>query len=406
MKGIEKERAVAFVLAVLLAAIFPTADANDSSLPDTAGATTGLRQSFDLHVPMPPTPVAVAGTSRLVYELHLTNFSPAPLVLKRVEVLEVQSETVIAELSNSALGHRLDRLHAPSAGAGPRTIAPGMRGVLYVELALDDGILPPVLEHRIAFHDVGQDMQRPFVVRGARVSVKTAPPVLLGPPLRGGPWAAVYDPAWERGHRRVVYTFEGRARIPDRFAIDWVKLDADGRRARGDDDVVANWYGYGADVLAVADAVVAATRDDIPESATLSGRLQYRFEDGTGNYVVLDLGHNRYAFYKHLKPGSIRVKTGERVQRGQVVGVVGFSGHAGGPQLHFHVADASSPSGAAEGLPFVFANFDLLGTYDDFGTLGKAPWTSLDGAMAARRTDELPAPNAVVDFGGASEPPE
>jgi murein DD-endopeptidase MepM/ murein hydrolase activator NlpD len=399
MQGIQNARAAVVTLAVLLAAAFPITEASDSSPPDPAVATSALRQSFDLQVPMAPTSVAVAGTQQLVYELHLTNFSSAPLVLKRVEILDARSEVVIAELNDSALGQRLDRPHAPSA-AGPRTIAPGMRGVLYLEIALDDDFLPPALEHRITFHDVEQDTQRPFVVRGARVTVKTASPVLLGPPLRGGPWAAVYDPAWERGHRRVVYTFEGRARIPDRFAIDWVKLDANGRRARRDDDLVANWYGYGTDVLAVADAVVAATRGDIPESATLSGRLRYRFQDGTGNYVVLNLEDDRYAFYKHLKPGSIRVKAGERVQRGQVVGAVGFSGHASGPQLHFHVADANSPLGAAEGLPFVFTSFDLLGTYDDFDALGKAPWTALDNAMAARRTKERPAPNAVVDFGG------
>lgn len=178
-----------------------------------------------------------------------------------------------------------------------------------------------------------------------------------------------------------------------------VMIDAAGRRARGDEDVVGNWYGYGADVLAVADAVVVATRNDIPESATLSGRLQYRFEDGAGNHVVLDLGHDRYAFYKHLKPGSVRVAPGERVRRGQVIGAVGFSGHAGGPQLHFHVADADSPLGAAEGLPFALADFDVLGTYDDFDTLGNAPWTPLGDEMAARRTRELPTPITVVDFG-------
>lgn len=389
----------AITLAAVLAMTFPAAESSDTADPITA-----LRQSFDMHVPMPPTPVTVAGTSQLVYELHLTNFSSVPFVLKQVEVLDAEDATVIAEVGDHALAQRLDRPHNPSTDAGPRTIAPGMRGVVYFELTLDDDVPSRMLEHRILFHDVGKDAQRPDVVQGARVTIKTEPPVLLGPPLRGGPWAAVYHPAWQRGHRRVIYTFEGRARIPDRFAIDWVKLDADGRQARGDDDVVANWYGHGADVLAVADALVVDTRDDIPEAITLSGRLQYRFEDATGNYVVLDLGHNRYAFYKHLKPGSIRVAPGDRVRRGQVIGTAGFSGQARGPQLHFHVADADSPLGAAEGLPFAFESFNLLGTYDDFDTLGNAPWIPLDNGATETRTKELPAPGAVVDFGaGASE---
>ncbi|WP_149194390.1 M23 family metallopeptidase [Luteimonas suaedae] len=395
-------RSIAILVLALAAVALVVATspaANTAGTPaGAAAAATPLRQSFDMQVPAPPTPVTVAGKPQLVYELHLTNFTSAPLVLQQVDVLDARDATVIAAVRDDALDRRLHRPHAP-AGSGPRTIAPGMRGVLYFELAIDGDTLPRLLEHRIAFHDAGRPAQAPAIVRGGRVAVRTGAPVVLGPPLRDGPWAAVYDPSWERGHRRVVYAFEGRARIPDRFAIDWVKLDAGGRRAHGDEDAVGNWYGYGADVLAVADAVVVATRNDIPESATLSGRLQYRFEDGAGNHVVLDLGDDRYAFYKHLKPGSVRVAPGERVRRGQVIGAVGFSGHAGGPQLHFHVADADSPLGAAEGLPFALADFEVLGAYEDFDTLGRAPWTPLGDEMAARRTRELPAPITVVAFG-------
>src|SRR3546814_17672299 len=74
---------------------------------------------------------------------------------------------------------------------------------------------------------------------------------LLGAPLRVGPWAAIHSPEWPRGHRRVLYAVAGRARIPGRFAIDWVRLDADGRSARGDADRVAHALAYAAEVLEV-----------------------------------------------------------------------------------------------------------------------------------------------------------
>jgi murein DD-endopeptidase len=74
-------------------------------------------------------------------------------------------------------------------------------------------------------------------------------------------------------------------------------MDADGLLARGDRDEVANWHGYGAEVLAVADGVVAATRDDLTESRTLSGRPRPPLEESEGNFIVLDLGDGRYAFY-------------------------------------------------------------------------------------------------------------
>ncbi|HEX7120482.1 MAG TPA: M23 family metallopeptidase, partial [Longimicrobiales bacterium] len=259
---------------------------------------------------------------------------------------------------------------------------------------------PRLLEHRVTYRGVGEAAGRRASVRGARVAVRTEPPVVLSPPVRGGPWAAVYEPSWERGHRRVVYTVDGHARIPGRFAIDWIKLDAEGRCARGDEDEVAGWLGYGADVLAVADAVVVAVRDDVPESATLSGHPDHPLEDATGNYIALDLGGGRFAFYEHLKPGSIRVRAGDRVRRGAVIAAVGFTGHTTGPHLHFHVADAASPLGA-EGVPFVLDRFRLLGRYDDFGAFGRAPWTPIDSAGSVRR-EEMPAPNVVVDFGGAA----
>lgn len=388
-------RSVALGLGCLLGAVAGTAKGN-----------VPLRQSFDMRVPVPPAPVTVAGTPQLLYELHLTNFAREPLVLQRVEVLDADDATVIADVRDDALDRGLGRIGAPSADVGPRTIAPGMHGVLYLELPLEEGEPPHALEHRIAYHVADEDSRQPAVVQGAHVPVQTEPPVVLAPPLRGGPWAAVYNPSWERGHRRVVYAVDGRARIPGRHAIDWFLLDAEGRFARGDQDDVSNWHGYDADVLAVADGVVAATRDDVSESDSLSDHPEHSLEDASGNYVVLNLGHGRYAFYEHLKPGSIRVEPGEQIRRGQVIGSLGFTGSSTGPHLHLHVADADSPLGA-EGLPFVLENFEVLGAYDDFDAFGKAPWTPLDDATEARRTEELPAPNVVVEFTGnaRSAPP-
>jgi murein DD-endopeptidase MepM/ murein hydrolase activator NlpD len=122
-------------------------------------------------------------------------------------------------------------------------------------------------------------------------------------------------------------------------------------------------------------------------------------------------GHGRFAFYGHLRPGSIRVRPGDRVRRGQVIGAVGFSGSAGGPQLHFHVGDAASSLGG-EGLPFELEAFQLLGNLAPeaqrdpcdgaarvLESLGESPWIASSGSLAPHRIRELPAPNAVIQFG-------
>jgi hypothetical protein len=193
----------------------------------------------------------------------------------------------------------------------------------------------------------------------------------LAPPLRGGPWMAIYDPSMARGHRRVY--IDGN--IPGRFAVDFMKVDAEGKMFHGDEQQVANWYGYGADVLAVADGVITDVRDSVAESATLSA-TKHPLAEASGNYIALSLGHDRYAFYEHLQPGSIRVKKGDRVRAGQVIAKLGYSGDSTGPHLHFHVADHNSDL-AAEGLPFVFASFRENGQ---------------------TRKSEFPAASAVIEF--------
>lgn len=360
---------------------------------------TPVRSSFDMRVSVAPTPVPVEGTPTLVYELDLVNFAREPLVLRQVEVVDSDRGTVLTELRGDGLDRRLGRPGDSSDADGPRTLAPGTHAVLYLEIALAEGAAPRALEHRVAYHAAGEDDPQRAVVRGARAPVRDERQVALAPPLRGGPWVAIYDLSLQRSHRRAVYAVDGRARIPGRFAIDWVLLDAEGRRADGDQDVVANWHGHGADVLAVADAEVAAVRDDVAESATLSDHPEHPLSEATGNYVTLDLGDGRYAFYEHLRPGSVRVEPGERVRSGQVIGSVGFTGHSMGPHLHFHLADANSPLDA-EGLPFVLEAFTVFGSYDDiFDAIGDVPWTPLGDASDPRRTEEFPAPNVVVDFG-------
>jgi murein DD-endopeptidase MepM/ murein hydrolase activator NlpD len=77
-----------------------------------------------------------------------------------------------------------------------------------------------------------------------------------------------------------------------------------------------------------------------------------------GNFVALDIGYRRYALYGHLIPGSLRVKVGDMVKRGQVLGRLGNSGNSTEPHLHFQIADAPSFL-LANGLPYMYDRVEV-----------------------------------------------
>jgi hypothetical protein len=276
-----------------------------------------------------------------------------------------------------------------------------MRAIVYfwIELAADSAT-PSALRHRVEM-----DILRPAgpvgaVVEGAASRVSTEKAVALAPPLRGGPWTAIYAPNLNGGHRTVTYAIESRARIPGRFAIDWVKLPASGVLERPPAADASDWNGFGSEVLAVAEAVVAAAMDDIPDTRPSSGpSAKIALQEASGNYVVLDLGRGRFAFYEHLKHGSVAVRAGDRVRTGQLIARLGNSGSSSiGPHLHFHVADAESPLGA-EGLPFVFTAFEHLGGFTSIEALTKGEaWQANAGGRTSVRKLERPTAMSVVRF--------
>ena len=67
---------------------------------------------------------------------------------------------------------------------------------------------------------------------------------------------------------------------------------------------------------------------------------------GYGNYVIIDHGVSGGKYYRtvyaHLKPGSITVSTGQKVNQGQKIGEVGTTGNSSGYHLHFEIRQGSS----------------------------------------------------------------
>ena len=165
-----------------------------------------------------------------------------------------------------------------------------------------------------------------------------------------------------------------------------------------------NWYGYGEPIHSVADGVVINVVDGIPDNIPFSFPEEITLDNVAGNYVVVDIGEEAHALYAHLVPGSVRVKAGDQVSRGDVLGLLGNSGNLDGPHLHFHLNRATGifPL-AAEGLPFAHDSFTLTGkiplTFPEvIQDLVSLSWGNEEDFVPVKLENEMPLSYRIYTF--------
>lgn len=347
---------------------------------------------LELRVPKPPSVGTGEAGSFLAYELHVTNMTAQPTTLKKVEVATDDGERhVLLALSDTSLARVISRPGVTMAIAEQPKLGGGLRAIVFLWVPIDGRTPLSHIRHRITVEQGSGDSARVQELDGPAVPVsRTA--VVIGPPLRGGPWLAANGPGNTSGHRRALIPIGGSPAIAQRFAIDYVKVGDDGRTFTGDRLKNESYHAEGQDALAVADGIVVALKDGIPENVPgiTSRAVPITLETVGGNHVILDIGDGRYAFYAHIKPGTLRVRQGERVRRGQVVGLVGNSGNSTEPHLHFHISDANSPLGS-EGIPYTHDAVELVGRCRVIGA-------ACERTTPAVRRGEMPMQNVLVRF--------
>jgi hypothetical protein len=339
----------------------------------------------------PPKPVMADGGTWLVYELHLTNYAPLPIELTSIELMG-DGKNALASYRGGALEkmvvpvEKLSSADSPTGATGTVTIGEGHAVVIFMDLRLHSGARPPAeLHHRFSFSVARKSGgTSDWTLDGPVVPVVQEPAPVLRAPLRGSAWVA-FNALGSEDHRRSLNAFDGKERIPQRFAIDWMRLGPDGRLFHDDAKSNANFYGYDADVLAVADGRIADLKDSLPDNAGTTERSSraITLENVFGNYLILDLGHGQFALYAHLQPGTLKVKLGDKVSAGQVLARLGNSGNSDAPHLHFQLVDANSGMGA-EGIPYELESFTQI------GLAPKDPAIQDNGSVLLSKAQEKP----------------
>ena len=340
------------------------------------------------------------GRTHMQYELMLTNTVPLSVDVTSVEVRGGGRR--IDTLSGERLEAAMTFLGSES---GPPVELPAATvGVVWVDLDFASRrAIPMRVKHRLTI-DVGPGLPvGPTITEtGGRATVSPHLPSVIAPPLRGGRWAAVGGPAGP--HRRALQAVNGHLRLGQRFAVDFAALlDAEGRTRVGDPDQNASYFNYGQPVLAVGDGRVVEAGDRLPDQIP-NANVPVALADAGGNEVILKLDPGVFAGYGHLKRGSVRVKRGQRVRTGQVLGKLGNSGNSTGPHLHFQLMNRRSFLDA-DGLPFVFRNFRLAGFVPSLEALLDADLAGtsvpIDPALAGKRNRRGITALDVVRFPGA-----
>jgi murein DD-endopeptidase MepM/ murein hydrolase activator NlpD len=158
-------------------------------------------------------------------------------------------------------------------------------------------------------------------------------------------------------------------------------------------------------VIAAAPGTVVASRNDLPNNPEVPNPgPRPPLDEGVGNFVIEKIAPGVYVLYGHLDPGSVTVKTGEKVSRGRRLGRIGTSGNSVTPHLHFQLLTEPTffPS---DSQPYVFEKFALIGhvpdrIWDD--NLGLQPTGQLPVTPASSggvHSKQLPLDRTLVRFG-------
>ncbi len=140
-----------------------------------------------------------------------------------------------------------------------------------------------------------------------------------------------------------------------------------------------DYFAWKQPVVAPGHGTVVVAEDGVPDNQPnkpVPGNLY-------GNYVVIDHGTGEFSLIAHLNQGSVKVKVGDVVSAGQLVGRTGNSGMSTEPHVHYHLMDHADWH-KAQGLPAQFSNFVRNGQQVERGEPRRGD-SIANAAMEARR---------------------
>ncbi|MDD1725093.1 MAG: M23 family metallopeptidase, partial [Methanospirillum sp.] len=313
--------------------------------------------------PVPPVPVVSPGGVNIAYELNLEiPNTTATLIPESIEVIDEDTGKTLYIPDPEVFAQSYQPAAIP-----PPTTEKLMNGTkklttprISIWFKVDPDAVPDRLIHRLTINQSAGGLPSRSVTGGEVTVRNDLKPVVLGSPVKGPGWVVMETTEPTTHHFLFPVTKDNITTVDQRYAQDLFYIDpVTGQAAEGDITRPESILSYGKELLAARDGTVVDVRDGVPDNDNFN-LPPISFETGTGNYVIIDIGDGKYVCYLHIIPGSIRVKSGDTVKEGQVIGLLGNSGQSEIAHLHMEVVTGKPSIIGGEGYPYVFRSYNQI----------------------------------------------
>lgn len=175
-----------------------------------------------------------------------------------------------------------------------------------------------------------------------------------------GEWTVV----WGGDTKEQNYHIQSKAQ---KNAFDFIITDNTGKSYKSNGQTNEDYYAFGKELFAPCNGEIMLVVDGVKDNKPGEFNPIYV----PGNTVILKTAANEYLFFAHFKQHSIKVKQGDKVKQGQVLGLCGNSGNSSEAHLHYHIQhieDMNKATGIKCYFDKIYVNGELKTDYSPLRT--------------------------------------
>ena len=218
------------------------------------------------------------GTTHLAYELYLSNFSKKPVRIVALRVQGAEGAAFDTTIEGDGLKASFVATASPDREKPQDPVlAPGATGLIFVFLDFGSRETPAQLDNSLVVEPDGVAGDVQLIPLAALHIQKPGATPTIDAPFTGDRWQAANGPSNSSRHRRAVIVLDSKARSPERYAIDWIKLGDDGNTFSGDELKNSSYHAYDAPITAVADGGVVAWSRGLRRTLRIETRWRLRY---------------------------------------------------------------------------------------------------------------------------------